>query len=128
MSDLVLASRTLDYGLEELNQYADRIYVCTQQPTTYTEATSTYALGMKDLGVGLVFGSPADATPDGRQVSTAEVIDGEISTAGTVAAWAAVDSVNSRLLATGILTGGMAVRVGQGFKLGILTVRATSSP
>ena len=67
---VALSSRTLDYGLEELNQYADKLYVCSQQPVDYTEATATYALGMKDLGVGLVFGNPADATPDGRQVSS----------------------------------------------------------
>src|SRR5262249_26983483 len=44
----------------------DRIYICSNTPTTFTEATSTYALGFKSGSAGSFFGPPADASPDGR--------------------------------------------------------------
>jgi hypothetical protein len=128
MVDVVLYPRALDYGLNALDSECDQITICSQQPTTYTEAVTTYALGSKNLGAGNVFGAEADATPNGRHVTSAAITDGAVTAAGTVAAWAAVDTANTRLLATGILTGGVAVRSGQAFVLGALTVKLPAVP
>jgi hypothetical protein len=116
---LKLESRVLDSGLAAFNSECDKVYVCSQQPTSFAEATSTYALGNKNWGAGNAFATPAARSGGGRQVSSVAITDGNITANGTVAAWAAVDSVNSRLLASGPLTGGKAVTNGQVFTLGI---------
>jgi hypothetical protein len=104
---LVLNDRVLDNGLSVLDLECNAIYVCHTQPTNYTEATSTFALGSKAIGVGSVFGTPADETTIGRKVASVLVDDGGNAASGTPIAWAAVDTVNSRLLATGPLNGGV---------------------
>jgi hypothetical protein len=100
-----IADRVLDYGLNILDTEVDKIYICSRQPTTYAEATTSgnYALGSKTFGIGGAFAAPADATPSGHKTSSTSFSDGSLSAAGTAAYWAAVDSANSRLLATGPL-------------------------
>jgi len=123
MADVVLDNYVLDNGISVLDTLADKIFICSQEPTTYTEASSTYALGNKNFGVGAVFAAPAGASPDGRQVTTVAITDGSVTANGTVARWAVVDSVNSRLYAQGALTGGKAVTNGQTFALDSFTIR-----
>jgi hypothetical protein len=126
MCNVVLDDRVLDVGLAALDTEADKIFVCSQHPTTYAEATSTYALGVKVFSAGAVFGAPASGSP-GRSVTSVAVTDGVITANGTVTAWAIVDSANSRLLATGPVTGSKAVTIGQGFTLGAMTLRLPGS-
>ena len=103
-----LSSYVIDNGLQVIDALADKIFVCSQEPTTYSEATttSTYALGVKDFGSagGAINGTMSDATPTGRKIVTNAITGGSILTAGTVTAWALVDSAGSRLLATGEVT------------------------
>jgi hypothetical protein len=66
--------------------------------------------------------TPVTGSP-GRFVSSNAFSDGSVTAGGTVAAWAVVDSVNSRLLATGPLTGGGSVTSGEAFSLGVITIR-----
>ncbi|MGY3605134.1 MULTISPECIES: hypothetical protein [unclassified Bradyrhizobium] len=119
---VILGDRAIDNGLAALRTDCDKIYVCSQTPTSFTEATSTYAVGNKNWGAGNAFGSPGAKSGGGRQVSSNAITDGAITTNGAVGAWAAVDSVNSRLLAAGSLSGGKAVTAGQVFTLGVVTV------
>ena len=104
-SSLRLGDRVLDYGLRTLDLEADKIFICNNFPTTYLEATSTYAVGSKHFGQGLVFGAPAAGAPTGRKVISLAVSDGLATTIGTPQCWAVVDSMNSRLLATGPASG-----------------------
>lgn len=121
-STILLGDRTLDVGLSELDTICDKIYVCGASPTSYSDATSgANSLGSKNWGAGAAFGAPAARSGGGRQITSSAITDGTISTAGTVACWAAVDSANSRLLASGSLSGGKAVTVGQVFTLGAMT-------
>ncbi len=115
----VISDYVLDNGLTVLDTQADKIYVLSADPTTFSEATTggTFALGNKSLGVGGVTGVPADATPNGRKVTTAAVTDGSITNSGTATKWAIVDSINSRLLVHGSLAAGVAVVSGQTFQL-----------
>lgn len=50
----------LDAALSKFDTEANRLDICSQEPTTYTEATSTYTLGNK---TSLSVGAPADAAP-----------------------------------------------------------------
>jgi len=122
-----LGDYTLDAGLDAARTLADKIYVCSSTPTSFNEATLApgsggYALGSKNFGVGAVFGAIAAGSPAGRKITSNAVTNGSIATNGTVLCWAVVDSVNSRLLAKGPLSGGTAVTVGQGFTLDAITL------
>lgn len=123
---LVLGSSVLDSGLALLDTNADKIYVCSRQPATFTEATSTFALGNKNVGVGSVFGAPAAGTPTGRKVTSVTVSDGSITGNGTVSAWAVVDSINNTLLATGNLSGAKVVTTGQIWTLDPIVIHIPS--
>lgn len=109
-----LNDRVFDSGLTVLDTEANRLDICSQEPTTYAEATSTYTLGNK---TSLSIGAPADRTPSGRKVTVAAITDGTVSGTGTASHWAIVDTGNSRLLATGSLSSSQAVTSGNTFSL-----------
>lgn len=104
--------RVFDNGLTVLDTEANRLDITSQECTTYAEATSTYTLGNKTL---LSVGSPGDRTPSGRKVTVAAITDGTVSGSGTASHWAIVDTVNSRLLATGSLASSQGVTSGNTF-------------
>lgn len=97
----LIADRVLDNGLTILDTEANRLDVCTQEPTTYAEATSTYTLGNK---TSLSIGAPAARTPSGRKVTVAGFTDGVVTGEDDATHWAIVDTVNNRLLAAGSLS------------------------
>lgn len=109
-----LNDRVLDLGLNVLDTEANRLDICSSEPTTYTQATSTNSLGNK---TGFAIGSPAARTPTGRKVTTAAITDGTVSATGTATHYAITDTVNSRLLATGALSASQAVTSGNVFTL-----------
>lgn len=111
--------RVFDNGLTVLDTEANRLDICSQEPTTYTEATSTYTLGNK---TSLSVGAPADRSPSGRKVTVAAITDGTVSGTGTASHWAIVDTSNSRLLATGSLSSSQSVTSGNTFTLGAFDI------
>jgi hypothetical protein len=94
---------------------ADRLYLCTQEPTTYTEATSTYAVGLK---AGPSIGAAGDRTGGGRKRTVAAITDGEVTADGTATHWALVTVSGSVLHAAGALSAGQAVTDDNTFTLG----------
>ena len=119
----IVSDYVLDNGLQALDTLADAIYVCSTDPTNFTEATATFALGNKAFGVGNVFGAPAPGAPTGRKVSTLAITDGVVTVSGTATKWAVVDSANARLLANGSLASGAALVAGGGFTLPSFDIR-----
>jgi len=109
-----ISNYVLDASLAKLDTEADRIYITSQEATTYAEASSTYALGVK---TSLSIGAPQDRTPDGRKVTVAQFSDGSVTGTGTATHYAIVDSANSRLLATGSLAQSQVVTSGNIFSL-----------
>lgn len=114
-----LNDRVFDNGLTVLDTEATRIDICSTEPTTYAEATSTYTLGNS---TSLSIGAPADRSGGGREVTVAAISDGSVTATGTAAYYAIVDTVNSRLLATGSLSASQAVTSGNTFTLTSVTV------
>lgn len=110
-------SFVLDNGLSALKSLATHIYICSQEPTTYAEATTTYALGNKNFGAGNTLTGPTDRTPNGRKDTTVAVTDGAVTGTGNAARYAIVDSVNSRLLVDNDLAATQAVTAGNVFSL-----------
>jgi len=115
-----LNDRVLDNGLTVLDTEANRLDICSQEPATYAEATSTYTLGNK---TSLSIGSPGDASPNGRKVTVAAITDGTVTGTDDATHWAITDTVNSRLLAAGSLSAGQLVTSGNTFTLAAFDVR-----
>jgi hypothetical protein len=114
-----LADRVFDNGLTVLDTEANKILITSAEATTYTQANSTYALGNS---TSLSIGAPADRGGGGRQVTIAAITDGAVTATGTATHYAIVDTVNSRLLATGALTASQAVTNGNTFTLTSTTI------
>ena len=118
----------LDNGLLGLDANADSVYICSQQPADFTGATVTFGLGSYSFGVGNVFpGSPTNGVPNGRVYTSNAVTVGNVTANGTPTFWAIIDTANSRLLATGPLSGGVAVINGNSFTLSAISVHIPSS-
>ena len=114
-----LSDRVFDNGLTVLDTEANRIDICSTEPATYAEATSTYTLGNS---TSLSIGAPADRSGGGREVTVAAISDGSVTATGTAAYYAIVDTLNSRLLATGSLSASQAVTSGNTFTLTSVTI------
>lgn len=92
----LLADEILDAALQVIRDAATPVlHLCSQAPTTYTEASSTYSLGNKTAPS---IGAQADGTPNGRAVSIATFTDGTVTASGTGTHWALVDDDDDRLL------------------------------
>ena len=109
-----IADRVLDLGLNVLSTEANRLDICSSEPADFTAATTTASLGNK---TSLSVGNPEARTPDGRKVTVAQITDGVVDGTGTATHYAIVDTVNSRLLATGSLSDSQAVTSGNTFTL-----------
>lgn len=96
-----------DYVLDALLgkiQEATRLDICTAEPTTYAQATTTYSVGNK---TGISIPAPTDRSPNGRKVTVPAVVatsPGTITAGGNAGYWALSDAANSRLLASGPLS------------------------
>jgi hypothetical protein len=109
-----LADRVFDNGLTVLDTEANKILITSAEATTYTQANATFALGNSTT---LSIGAPAARSGGGRQVTIAAITDGSVTATGTATHYAIVDTVNSRLLATGSLSASQAVTSGNTFTL-----------
>jgi hypothetical protein len=119
----------LDNGLAALKSGATHIYIDSAEPSTYTAASSTYALGNNNFGAGAVFPGAiaAGSAPLGRQLATAAVTAGSVTATGTATNWSIVDAANSRLLAVGLLSASQAVTSGNTFALPSFTIKLVNS-
>ncbi|RAP39302.1 hypothetical protein BYZ73_21235 [Rhodovulum viride] len=93
-----LSNDVLDAGLQEIRDAASPVlYLCSQEPTTYAEASSTYKLGTKTAPT---ISAQANRTGGGRKIDIATFTNGTVGANGTGTHWALVDGATSRLLAT----------------------------
>lgn len=109
-----LNDRVFDNGLSVLDTEANKITITSAEATTYTEGNATFALGDSTT---LSIAAPSDRTGGGRKVTVAAISDGSVSASGTATHYAILDTVNSRLLATGTLTASQVVTSGNSFTL-----------
>lgn len=109
-----LHSDIYDKGLTELGTKANRLDICSQEPTTYAGATSTYTLGNKTTPT---VSAPADRAGGGREVTVSAITDGSVTATAKATHWALVDTAGSRLLAAGSLSASQDVTSGNTFTL-----------
>lgn len=107
-----------DQGLDYIDTNGTRIDICSQEPVTYAEATSTYSLGNK---TGLNTGATENGAVDGRRVIVPAITDGAFTATGTGTHWALTDGI-SVLLATGSLAASQAVTSGNTFTLDAISI------
>ena len=114
-----LDNRVFDNGLTVLDTEANKLLITSQEAASFTEANATYALGNT---TSLSIAAPSNRTGGGREVVAAAISDGSVTGNGTATHYAIVDTVNSRLLATGSLTASQVVSSGNTFSLGSFTI------
>lgn len=107
-----------DQGLDYADTNGTRIDICSQEPTTYAEATSTYTLGNK---TGLNTGATQAGATDGRRVIVPAITDGSVTGTGTATHWALSDG-SAVLIATGALSASQAVTSGNTFTLDAISI------
>ena len=103
-----------DNGLQRLSDRVNAIHVCSQEPTTFAEATSTYSLGLKATPT---VSAPAAGSSGGRRVTAAAFSDGAASADGMATHFAWVDTVNNILYAAKALSNSQEVTDGNAFSL-----------
>ena len=122
MAGEYLNDEVLDGGLDYADVNGTRIDICTQAPTTYSEATveGTYSCGSK---TGLNTGAPQNGTTSGRKVIVPAITDGAVNCTGTVTAthWALTDGT-SVLIAVGPLSASQSVTDGNTFTLDAIEI------
>jgi probable HAF family extracellular repeat protein len=84
-------------------------------PFSYADAIANM-LGAKDFGFGNAFGAVAAAS-GGRKIASMPITHGSILADGLPVRWAVMDDANSRLLATGRMSGAATVANGGTFTL-----------
>ncbi len=109
-----LVDNALDNGLSYLTSVGNRLDICNAEPTTYTEATSTFTVGNK---ASLTVGSPTNGDSSGRKVVIPSISDGSVTASSTASHWALVSSTGSELLAAQSLSATQPVTSGNTFTL-----------
>lgn len=109
-----LNDRCFDNGLTVLDTEANRVDICSQEPTTYAQATSTYSLGNT---TSISISAPTDGDTSGRKVTLAAITGASVSGTGDATHYAISDTSNTRLLVTGSLSASQAVTSGNTFSL-----------
>lgn len=92
----------------------DKLFLCSQECSTYEEASDTYLLGAVDLTVGDGNGdfTIADGT-SGRKVTITAQTGIPITSSGTITHAVVADSANERVLGNKQLSSSQAVTSGQ---------------
>jgi len=104
-----------DLPLQYLEDNGSRLDICSQEPATYTEATSTYTLGNK---TAITYTGPADRTPNGRKTQVDVISGGNVTGTNTATHWAiSKPTATTSLLATTSLSAPQAVTSGNTFSL-----------
>jgi len=89
----MISDNALDAALDYLDDQATYLYICSSEPTDYSEASSDYMLGYK---AGPTLSEPTDGAT-GRKLTVSAITDGVVDSAGT-ANYVAITS-GSELLA-----------------------------
>jgi hypothetical protein len=106
--------QSLDALLSDVKDNYQAEYICSAEPATYTEATSTYALGSK---TSPATGAIGDRTGGGRKFTVSAINDGSVSADGTASHYAGVDNTNSRLKVAEALSATQVVSNGNTYTL-----------
>ena len=114
-----VADEVFDSLLDYVDTNGNAIYICSADPSTYTEASSTYALGSTS---SVTISTPADRTGGGRELTVSSFNDGLSSGTGTATHWALVNTSGSAFLLSGSLGTSQSVIPGEPFGMSSFTI------
>ena len=83
----------LDQALNWIKTNADALYVCSTQPTTYAQASTSYKLAAKTSYS--ITGSPANGDSSGRKIATNAASSVSVASAGSAQHVAITGSISS---------------------------------
>jgi hypothetical protein len=109
-----LANEVLDAALNLIDTSCENLYICSAEPTTFTQASSTNKLGTKATPTISV---SADRAAGGREITISAVTDGVVDSTGDASHWALTDDSATLLLATGSLSSTQTVTATNTFTL-----------
>jgi len=112
-----IADTVFDNGLTVVDTNGTRLDICSTEPTTYTEATSTFTLGNDTVNTG----APTNGATDGRRVIVPAISAGTVTGTGTAGFWALTNGTDT-LYATGSLASSQAVTTGNTFSLDAVSI------
>jgi len=104
----------LDAALNVIDSLTENLYICSAQPTTFAEASSTYKLGTKATPAISV---PENGDASGRKVVVSAITDGTVDATGTATWIALTDDSESKLLVAQELSSSQAVTISNTFTL-----------
>jgi len=114
-----ISNEVFDQGLDYADTNGTRLDICfTQEPTTYTEATSTFSCGNE---TGINTGVTEDGAVDGRRVIVPAITAGDVTATQTAGWWGLTDGA-SILVAAGALSATQAVTSGNTFTLDPISI------
>jgi hypothetical protein len=102
-----LNDEAFDQGLDWVDTNGTRLDICSQEPATYAEATSTYTLGNATVNTGVA----QDNSTNGRKVIVPAVSGMSVTGTGTATHWA-LSNGSDTLVATGSLSASQSVTSG----------------
>ena len=114
----VISDNAFDAALSYVRSNGTRLDICSQEPGTYAQATSTYTLGN---ATDITIGAPANGDSSGRKVTIAAIYDGDVTGSDDATHWAVTDG-SSELLAVGALTETKTVVSGSNFTVEAIDV------
>lgn len=103
-----------DAALNYIKNGVENLYICSAEPTTFAEASSTYKLGTK---AAPTITGPANGDVSGRKITISAISDGTVSANGTASWVALTDDSGSLLLAAQALNATQVVSSGNEFTL-----------
>jgi len=106
----------LDAAASYISTNTENLYIDddTAEPTTYTQAQSTYKCGTK---ASPSFTGPANGDVSGRKITVDAITDGTVDATATAAYWSLTDNSNTKLLVVGSLASTQSVTSGNTFTL-----------
>lgn len=116
---MFFADELLDGGVNAMQARPTHVYLCSQEPATYAEATATYAKGNKAITMGAV----GNGTPNGRATTMPGFLDGTVTSAGSATHYAFVHAGSSTLLVAAELVDPVTLTMGVPFPLAAITLR-----
>ena len=110
-----ISDNVLDAAASYISANGDRVDICSQEPATYTEATSTYTLGNETSNS---YTGPANGDVSGRKITLDAIAAGSVTGTDTATHWAiSKTSATTDLLVAQSLTSSQAVTSGNSFTL-----------
>jgi len=92
----LVSDNVLDAALDYIKNNCSKMTICSQQPTTYTEALTTYALA--DVAMTSTDFTIADGDVSGRKITVAQKAGVTVDTTGTGVYIALLYESNTELL------------------------------